>query len=309
MAGIIRHLFFFSNIWGFYKMFEDKLTKAIKLAENEKHEKAIKLCNKILKNESDNVNALKLKANCLKDLNQKKEALKYYDLALETDPERADILLYKAEILLIEYGRYDEACECIDLALDLDSDIAQGWFLKGLYYGFMGDVEKGIDCYDVGLHIDSGDANGWLYKGGFLKIAKKYDEAVKCFDAVLAIKPNDKEAIYLKADAYLYLDELDKSIKYCNEALGLDGGSVELNVNLYLLKGCLLILSENFDEAIVNIDNALKLNQKDYNALLMKAQCLAYRQDFEDSLELIDNTLKIYPDAWEFLELKQEILS
>ena len=34
-------------------MFEDKLTKAIKLAENEKHEKAIKLCNKILKNESD----------------------------------------------------------------------------------------------------------------------------------------------------------------------------------------------------------------------------------------------------------------
>lgn len=290
-------------------MFEDKLTKAINLAENEKHEKAIKLCNKILKKESDNVNALKLKANCLKDLNQKKEALKYYDLALETDSERADILLYKAEILLIEYGRYDEACECIDLALDLDSDIAQGWFLKGLYYGFMGDVEKGIDCYDIGLHIDSGDANGWLYKGGFLKIAKKYDEAVRCFDAVLSVKPNDKEAIYLKADAYLYLDELDKSIKYCNEALGLEGGSVELNVNLYLLKGCLLILSENFDEAIVNIDNALKLNQKDYNALLMKAQCLAYRQDFEDSLELIDNTLKIYPDAWEFLELKQEILS
>lgn len=32
-------------------------------------------------------------------------------------------------------------------------------------------------------------------------------------------------------------------------------------------------------------------------------------EDFEDSLELIDNTLKIYPDAWEFLELKQEILS
>lgn len=95
MAGIIRHLFFFSNIWGFYKMFEDKLTKAIKLAENEKHEKAIKLCNKILKNESDNVNALKLKANCLKDLNQKKEALKYYDLALETDPERADICCTK----------------------------------------------------------------------------------------------------------------------------------------------------------------------------------------------------------------------
>ena len=89
----------------------------------------------------------------------------------------------------------------------------------------------------------------------------------------------------------------------------MEGGSVDLNVNLYLLKGCLLILSENFDEAIVNIDNALKLNQKDYNALLMKAQCLAYRQDFEDSLELIDNTLKIYPDAWEFLELKQGILS
>ena len=32
----------------------------------------------------------------------------------------------------------------------------------------------------------------------------------------------------------MFLDELDKSIKYCNEALGLEGGSVELNVNLYL---------------------------------------------------------------------------
>ena len=32
-------------------------------------------------------------------------------------------------------------------------------------------------------------------------------------------------------------------------------------------------------------------------------------QNFEASLELIDNTLKIYPNAGEFMELKQEILS
>lgn len=67
--------------------------------------------------------------------------------------------------------------------------------------------------------------------------------------------------------------------------------------------------TENFDKAIINIDNALKLNQKDYNTLLMKAQCLAYMQNFEASLELIDNTLKIYPNAGEFMELKQEIHS
>ena len=107
----------------------------------------------------------------------------------------------------------------------------------------------------------------------------------------------------------MYLDELDKSLKYCNEALGLDGGFTDLNVNLYLLKGCLLIISENFDKAIINIDNALKLNKKDYNTLLMKAQCLAYMQNFKASLELIDNTLKIYPNAGEFMELKQEIHS
>ena len=29
-------------------------------------------------------------------------------------------------------------------------------------------------------------------------------------------------------------------------------------------KSCLLIISENFDKAIINIDNALKLNKKDY---------------------------------------------
>ena len=290
-------------------MFEDKLTKAIKLAENAKHEKAIKLCDEILKKESENVNVLKLKANCLNELNQKKEALKYYNLALEINPKRADILLYKAEILMVEFEKFDEGYECINLALDLNSDIAQGWFLKGLYYGLMGDVEKGIDCLDIGLHMDSDDIIGWFYKGGFLKIMKKYDEAIKCFDVILSIEPDHKEAIYLKADAYLYLDELDNSFKYCNEALSLEGGFVELNVNLYLLKGCLLTITENFDEALINVDNALKLNKKNYNALLMKAQCLAYKQDFKASLEVIDNTLKMYPNALDFLELKHEIQS
>ena len=42
----------------------------------------------------------------------------------------------------------------------------------------------------------------------------------------------------------------------------------------------------------------------------MKIACVIVNyNDSKTTLELIDNTLKIYPDAWEFLELKQEILS
>ena len=60
-------------------MFEDKFTKAIKLAENKKHEDAIKLCDDILKKEPKNIDVLKLKADCLRNLNKKEDALKYYN--------------------------------------------------------------------------------------------------------------------------------------------------------------------------------------------------------------------------------------
>lgn len=290
-------------------MFEDKFTKAIKLAENKKHEDAIKLCDDILKKEPKNIDVLKLKADCLRNLNKKEEALKYYNLALEIDSKRDDLILYKAEILLVDYKQFTEAYKLINMALDLNPDNAQGWFLKGGCLAVMGDIDKGINCYDVGLHLDSNDIRGWLDKGRFLKIATKHDEAIKCFDVVLSMDPKFKEAIFLKADCYLFLDELDKSFKYCNNALELAGGSSSLNINLYLLKGCLLILSNKFDEALINVDNALELDKNNYDALLMKAQCLAYKKDFKATLEVIDNSLKLYPNAKEFLELKHQISS
>jgi tetratricopeptide (TPR) repeat protein len=59
------------------------------------------------------------KGSALNNLGKYKEAIEYYDKALEIDPKFA-LTLYNKGNALYHLGKYNEAIECYDKALEID---------------------------------------------------------------------------------------------------------------------------------------------------------------------------------------------
>jgi len=55
--------------------------------------------------------------------------------------------------------------------------------------------DEAIECYENALRLNSNDVGLWVIKAIILDHLGKYDEAIKCFNEVLRINPNHNDAM------------------------------------------------------------------------------------------------------------------
>jgi len=87
-------------------------------------------------------------------------------------------------------GKYDEAIECYDKAIEIDPENPVMWNNKGLALNALGKYEQAIACYDKIIGIDPNDADAWNSKGLALNSLNKYEEAKKCFEKSKELEDN-----------------------------------------------------------------------------------------------------------------------
>ena len=247
-------------------MSEKKLAKAFMLLVEDKPKKAIKICDKLLSKTPDYAYALALKGDCLNALEQYEEALTYYNKALAINPDLLNVWMRKAELLLFDLNKSDEAYKCTEFVLNQDQEFPMGWFVKGRCLDVMGKSEEGLKCLDIGLHLDSNAFPGWVTKGLILSDLKKYKDAIECFDVALSINPYSIEACYNSAHAYFVLENYEKAIEYSDKTLKLDS----THVIGFLIKSYSLASLNRGDEAFNIVNEALKYYPYDEDFIYLK---------------------------------------
>jgi len=123
---------------------------------------------------------------------------------------------------LYDLGRYEEAIEEFDIALDIDPNYKEAHYNKGNTLRHLKRYEEAIKEYDKALAIDPNFKEAHNNKGIALNNLGRYEEAIEEYDKALAIDPNDKKAHNNKGYALDDLGRYEEAIKEYDKALAID---------------------------------------------------------------------------------------
>src|SRR3989338_5045682 len=112
-------------------------------------------------------------------------------------PERKELEAWEwcnKGVSLSKLGRHQEAIDCYDKALEINTRSAKAWGTKGFILSKLGKHQEAITCYDRALEIDPRFADAWVHKGYTIYELGKRQEAIACYDKALEIEPRNATA-------------------------------------------------------------------------------------------------------------------
>ena len=254
------------------------------------------------------------KGVALKRVGRLEEALQAYDKALEMDPHIKAAWNNKGSVFE-QLGRFDEALEAYDKALELDPNY------KSAYYGKKAVLQKLQQPQDTKDEKKTKNNKSTLQQRGGIKVAvnltaimdKQYQKGIEYFYknqfdlAIIEFNKSlkrDKELSYLKyeqlGNCYSYKGEYVEAIKYYDLALKKCPPTIQTD-KLYYKKALALKNLDRIDEAIMDLNEALRQEAGLPNTWILKSNCHRAKGEYEEAIKCLDKALEIEPKnllAW-----------
>lgn len=99
----------------------------------------------------------------------------------------------KASALLL-LDRYQEALECADVAIKINSKNEIAWVIKGNAQSKLGNQLDALKSFNEAIKLNPSYEIAWNNKGNALARMKNYDEALRCYNEAIKISPDYREA-------------------------------------------------------------------------------------------------------------------
>lgn len=195
-------------------------------------------------------------------LGRYEEALEIVDAALEVKPESPTEWSNRG-FVLSALGRNEEALEAFEKALSLDPESPKILTSKGIVYFRMGLIKKALETFDEALAAEPRKASDWACKVPRFSFFSRSKAPI--------MKPDNAETWYWKGNVFLELGEKEKAITAYRMALEGDPD----HLNSLLSGGDLLCEFAEYGEAFKCYARALKLNPGNEAARKGKEFCEA----------------------------------
>ena len=159
-------------------------------------------------------------------------------------------------------GKYEDAIESLNKALEIDPGLAEAFNNKAIVFSDLGKHKEAIDFYDSALKIKPEYADAWFNKGSTLVEINLHEEGIECYNKALEIKSEFREALTNKGVALIKLKRFEEGVKCYDKAL-------KMYPDYYIAwnnKGNILGQLGRNEEAIECFLKALNINQDYFEA-------------------------------------------
>ncbi len=206
------------------------LAEAARLHKEGKLEEAEKRYRQALKNNPDNVDAMRLLAMVAAALKRFDDAERLLRRALAIAPDYLTALIDLGRVLK-EQDRFEEAIECFKKAVAINPNNPQTHFLLAGVCAPAALNHEAVEAYRQTLALSPKHPGALLGLGNALKTIGRVDEAIQSYHDCIKIKPNNGETYWSLANLKTYrfndeqLAEMEKRVEQNDTA----GAKSEVN--------------------------------------------------------------------------------
>ena len=231
------------------------------------------------------------RADCYDKLGLTDMALSEIEKAIELEADYSNICS-KGGILRTA-GRYAEAIEVFDQAIEVDPLYAFAYYAKGWCHELSGDDDKAMECYDLGIDLDKEYAYIYLMRG---QIHLKRGDKIKAeedFNTVLQLDTVVTDGS-CRQYALHFLGRDDEADEWMQKLID----DEPYDMGHYYDKACLYSRMGRTDEAVKALETALEMgycafthieNDDDMDAIRgrddFRALIVKYKEKLADRIE------------------------
>ena len=187
-----------------------------------KTDDALQLISKLLIQNPEQVDLLKMKADLLGKKGNETEAVQLLEKAYNLTPYDVELNY----ILALKYAesknpRVLQLCDSLVKADSLGQHAAP-YYYKGIYYSTINDKATALRMFDEAVKHDYYYLDGYIEKGAVLFEIKKYTDALAVFNLALTISPKYPDTYYWIAKCQQALGQKEEAKLNYQRAWGLD---------------------------------------------------------------------------------------
>ena len=150
----------------------------------------------------------------------------------------------------LEEGRFSEALENFERALEAMPNSYNVWMLRGYTNAMLGQYEEALASYDRAIEIKPDDQDAWYNRGVVLGSLGRYEEELASYDRAIEIKPDDHEAWYNRGVVLSSLGRDEEALASYDQVLRADESQfVDLRTRAHLIRFRILAKQSKLDLA------------------------------------------------------------
>jgi tetratricopeptide (TPR) repeat protein len=192
---------------------------------------------------------------------------------------------------LITQNKYTEAISYLNTLIDVDSTIAEGWFLRGVAKYYLNDLQGSIRDFSCSISKNPLFTQAYHYRAIVLNRLLRYNEAFKDLEFAMELRPNDQEILFTRGGTFIQTMQYDKAIQDYTKVIR----STPSNTDSWINRGIARLCSSDTLGAINDFTQAIKLNPFYSESYAKRSRVYLEKKEFITALSDINQA--IYLDS------------
>lgn len=198
--------------------------------------------------------------------------------------------LYQGQRLITQ-DRFTEAIRYLNTLIEVDSNITEGWFLRGVAKYYLNDIQGAKEDLTKSIERNPNFTIAYHYRAIANNRLSRYNDAFKDLEQALDLRPDDEEILFTRGGTYIQTKQYSKAILDYSKVIK----ATPNNIDSWLNRGIAKLCNADTIGAIADFSQAIKLNP--FYGESYSRRSRVYLETKEFDIALSDISQAIYLDS------------